>query len=571
MAVYDITANAATAVSAFLTAFTLNANGDIRYSAGADTFHTWWIHRALQSKVYDFTTSGDDLLNLAKPNPSTSEALGTIITLQDHTAAYAVNYNVTATEIEYLFGGSIEQNNGDDRWSGMQVLGSVNNPATELQIISDDSLLTSHWGTGKNQTDGNTLLRVMIQTISGGSAIDGGRVIVKANEWGDTYAVWRTTLGLGEGVASIVTGSDPQNDTALVTVQGYTGITTTEGYQTIDVGTGGLKPYLTGWDYGANDKKALYEWRKSQLVRGTAVNVFGMDGDLFTGGPTFKADVSGAGSELFVQNELLSWTESGVPSTGTLMGADSLTDGSTTEIWVHIRTGINPTNGTVVTGAAGSVTLTADGTNLIPAANGIGQFTGAWIADYGVGFDAAQVGQADSLRPLDDSGPLSPPNNVLVSVQANGVANAHVFLARATGGNINQTQYTAAAGNTSGNSTFVIKESFAADDPITGWLLVIEGGAFVPLEVTSWAGSTAQINGTLPQTFTEDAVVLFAYLYDNIASDGGTAQTSLVQSSNIEVAGWVRFGDAAAPRKPVPISGTIGPAGLSLSVTLETE
>lgn len=571
MAVFDITADAATSVAAFLTAFTLGANGDIRYSTGSDTFHTWWVHRALQSKVYDFTVSGDDLLNLAKPNPSTSEALGTIITLQDQTTGYGVNYNITSVEAEYFFGGSIEQNNGDDRWSGVQVLGAVNNPATQLQIISNDTLLTSHWGTGKNQTDGNTLLRILVQTRSGGSGIDGGRIIVKANEWGDTYAVWRTTLGLGEGVASIVTSSDPQNDTLLATVQGYTGITTTEGYQLIDVGTGGPKPYLTGWDYGANDKKALYEWRKSQLVRGTTETVFGMDGDLFTGGPTFRATVSGAGSELLVQNEILSWTESGVPSTGTLMGADDLTDGNTAEIWVHIRTGINPTSGTVVTGAAASLTLSADATNLIPAANGIGQFTGAWIGDYGVGFNAAQVTQADSFAPLDDSGPIKPPNNVPVSVQANGVANAHVFLARATGGVINQTQYTAAAGNTSGNSNFVIKESFATDDPVTGWLLVLEGGAFVPLEVTSWSGSTAQINGTLPQTFTEDAVVLFAYLYDNIATDGGTAQTSLVQSVGIDVAGWVRFGDAAAPRKPVPISGTIGAAGLSLSVTLETE
>lgn len=575
MAVYDKDADPTTAVNAFLAQFTCGPNGDIRYDAGSDTFHTWWLHRALQKIAWDFTISGDDGINLSKPNPSTSEALGTIITLEDHTTDYSVRYNITDAEAEYFFGGSIEQKSSGgntDRYAGLIVLGSVNSSSTELQIIQNNALLTSHWGTGKNQTDTSTLMRIVVKTINDGTTTDGGRIIVKANEWGDTFAVWRTTLGLGEAVAAINTFADPQNDTLKATVDAYIGISNTEGYQLIDVGTGGPKPYLSKWDYGGNDKKALYEWVKSQMTRGTSDTIYGIDGDLFTGGPTFSVTLNaGAGGEDWVQNEVVTWTESGTPSSGILMGVDDVDDDEATEMWIHILTGINPTSGTAISGAAASQTVNTI-TSLAQSPNLLGQFTGAaWIGAFGIGFDENQVTQADAFSPLDGSGPIQPPNNVSVAVTVNGTTNAHVMLARATGGAINQTQYTAESGNNSGDSDLVIKEAIASDTPITGYVLVFDNGTFHPEEYSSWSGSTFTLTGTLSQTYSEDAVVIVPILYHNVAADGGTVNTSLVQSSNIEVAGWVRHGEPGTPHKPVPISGTIGSAGLSLTVQLDAE
>ena len=107
MATYLRGADAATAVTAFLAQFKIATNGDITYVSGTDTFHVWWLHRSLQKIAWDFTITGDDEINLTKPNPSTSEAIGTIITLKDHTTDYSVSYNITDTVAEYLFGGSI--------------------------------------------------------------------------------------------------------------------------------------------------------------------------------------------------------------------------------------------------------------------------------------------------------------------------------------------------------------------------------------------------------------------------------------------------------------------------------
>jgi hypothetical protein len=254
------------------------------------------------------------------------------------------------------------------------------------------------------------------------------------------------------------------------------------------------------------------------------------------------------------------------------MAVDNLADDTATAMWVHILTGINPTSGTVISGAVASQAINVV-TSLLPSPNHLGVFTGSWIGDFGIGFSTAELTQSDSVKPLDNSGPLSPPNNVPISVTVNGTTNAHVFLSKkdiATGG-VKYTQYTVAAGNTTGNGTFVIVEAIASDTPPSGFVLVKEGTTFEPLEYVSWSGSTFTLAGTLPVTYTATRDVIVPIFYDNVAADGGTASTSLIYSSDIDVVGWVRHGDAAAPHKPVAIAGTIGTAGLSLSVQLEGE
>ncbi len=572
MAIYDYEADATTATTAWLAQFTVTAEGNIRHNTGTDTFHVFWIHRSLQKIAYDFAISGDDELNLTKPDPSTSAAVGTIITLKDHTTAYGVQYNLTDAEAEYHFGGSIEQGGATvTRYSGLIVLGSVNEPTTELQIIQNGALLTSHWGTGKNQTNSSTLLRVLVKTVDAGSETDGQRVVVKANEWGDTYSVWRTELGLGEKVAAINTASDPQNTTLIGTVQGYSGIAINEGFVEIDLQEGsGVKPYMSEIDYGGNNKKAAYEWVKEQMVRGTSNVIYGLDGDLFTGGPTFKADID-SGSGTWVQNEVVSWTEDGTVSEGSLIAVDFMDGSTATEIWIHLNFGINPTDGTVLTGAgSASGTVDVSMTSLSPAANMIGLFTGNWIGEYGVGFLYAQMTKDDAVKPLDNSGPLSPPNNVSATIVVNGTTNAHVFLSPSTGGVIDETQYTVDTA-TNATSSFIINEVIASDTPTSGWILVKEGTTFEPVQYDSWDTKTFTTTIPLGTTYTSAKDVIIPIFYDNVSSDGGNVTTSLIQSSDIPVAGWVRQGTPTNPGKPVPISGTIGTAGYSASVTIEAE
>ena len=254
------------------------------------------------------------------------------------------------------------------------------------------------------------------------------------------------------------------------------------------------------------------------------------------------------------------------------MAVDNLTGASATEIWIHILTGVNPTDGTVLTGAgAADGTVNISVTNLIPSPNHLGVFTGAWIGDYGVGFATAELTVADSVKPLDGTGPLSPPNNVPLSITVNGTTNSHVILAIKDGGTggIDETQYTVAAAD-SGTTSFIINEAIASDTPPTGWILVKEGTTFEPIAYTAWSGSTFTV-ASLGQTYTAAKDVIIPFFYDNVATDGGNASSSLIYSTDIDAIGWVRHGDASNAHKPVAIAGTIGSAGLSLTVQMESE
>ena len=136
MTVYDTDAASATVIPLWLSQFKVASTGAITYVSGTDTFHVKWINRALQNIAWDFLISGDDEINLSFPNPSIEEALGKIVTLNDHTTDYSVNYTVTDEVMEYHFGGSVSQNDGDDIYYALIVLGS-NSIALPLKVIQD--------------------------------------------------------------------------------------------------------------------------------------------------------------------------------------------------------------------------------------------------------------------------------------------------------------------------------------------------------------------------------------------------------------------------------------------------
>lgn len=595
MAVYDSDATASAAVTAFLSQFTLNANGNIRYSSGSDTFHVKWLHVALQKKVWDFSTSGDDNLNMAKPNPSTSAALGTIITLLDQTTDYGVRYNITDNDAEYFFGGSIEQQNISsqlERYSGLVVLGSVNAGTTELQVLQDGALLTSHWSTGKNQTDSSTLLRILVKTYTAGAETDQSIVVVKASEWGDTFALWETTLGLGEKVAAVNTASDPQNNTSQATVEAYTGYAgvavTLEGYDQIDVDGNGADNFLGTASYasltGNQNPKALFEVVKAFLTRGTTDTVFGMDGDLWTGRVYDVAMTAGAGGELWVQNETISWSGTNV-GTGVLMAVDATGDDTAVRMILHITTGIFPASGDTLAGAAASQVVNGTPVKLTTATNILGLYTGSnWIGATGIGFSGSELIFGDSVTSLDGQTPTVPQN---VTITVNVTANAsghdpHVFLAVKDAALTapDYTTLTSSTGNTAADPDFVVAEAIPSDTPQDGWFGVLITGQtqYKFYHYESWVGSTFTLDttdhaGGLDETVTSTDAVFVALLYTS-AVGGGTAKTianTYVYSADIDVIGWVRNGDPSQPDSPIPISGSVGSGGQTFSVVLSAE
>ena len=577
MAIYDTDADSATAIAAWLAQFKVAASGAITFVSGTDTFHVKWINRALQNIAWDFLISGDDEVNLSFPNPSKEEALGKIVTLFDHTTDYSVNYTVTDLVMQSHFGGSVSQNNGDDIYYGLIVLGKNSLPLP-LKLIQDHAELTSHWGNGKNQTDSNTLLRIMVKGRTGGVDIDNLLVHVKASTWLETYGVWGTTLALGESVASITTEDDPQNTSVLATVQAY-GITKSEGYNLLDLDNNGNKPYLGNWSYAPQStKKALYEFVKAILVDGTTDTLYGVDGDLWTGRLYDCVISSGTGTH--VQNETCSWGTGATAGTGNLVGVDTLTGTATIRYILHLNTGVFPASGLTITGN-GLATAIVSGTPALLSTNvnHLAQFTGAWIGAYGIGFDSNEIGSSDSFKDLDGN-TVTPPNNVTIqgTIEALNLADdLHIFLAPkdAVLDAPDMTVYTC-VGEAIGSGNITVNEVISADTPQTGWFGVLKTGTttYKFYEYSSWTGSEFTLVGLIADTaITLNDAGMHAIFYDSMTGAGTTKtiSNSLVYSTDIVVRGWVRHGDASGVDKIVPVSGTIGSGGFSFSGTMEAE
>lgn len=273
---------------AFLDDFTVAVNGDIRHASGTSTYTVLEMHRALQSIADDqYPVSSNDLVAIFSDDPS-ERATDNIITLNDYSGISGPTYNIDATAAEYLYDGSVEQRGGDERYSGLVVVGSV--PAgTQLQIIQNGALLTSYWGTGLNAVPAdNILLRLCILTRSDGVDIDGRRIRVQAREQGDTFAEFNATLGQGNSTAAIFTGNDLNYTTT--NFAGWS-IPATEGYQLLDIeddGTADEPYYLTfNWGSGsggANRANDIYEYWKEQSIRGSTNTIFGgLDTEIFHG------------------------------------------------------------------------------------------------------------------------------------------------------------------------------------------------------------------------------------------------------------------------------------------------
>jgi hypothetical protein len=226
----------------------------------------------------------------------------------DHSANSGPTFNIDETAAEFLYGGSISQKGGDELYSGLRVLGAVNNTATQLMIVQDHAFYTftttpatPFWGTqatgGYNgNAAGGVLMSLMIKSRENGIDIDNKKIRVQARHWGDSYDFFNVTLGEGVSVAAIGTTPDAQNNTAQGTVTTYTHVVNSAGtandplggYQTIDLNnTNGAQPYYSKWTYGADTSgdglKGIWEYVKDLTGNGTAKTLDTIGGELFLG------------------------------------------------------------------------------------------------------------------------------------------------------------------------------------------------------------------------------------------------------------------------------------------------
>lgn len=545
-------------------------NGDIRWEAGGagdGPYTVLELHRFLQDLADAASSSGDDLLDITSGTPS-ERSTDNIITLLG-------TYNIDADMAEHLYNGSITQASGDEMYSGLVVVGAVYGTTT-LQVVQDNALYdtdTPFWGTGLNPVPAeNILTRMLILTRTGGADVDGKRIRVFAREWGETYAEFSVTMGLGNSVAAIFTVEDLNNTTLDTTVGGWTTITNTEGYQEIDLDNGeGAQPYFAKWDYATYSVNDVYERCKYIARRGTAETIHTMDGELFRG-ITHEIPYDNEQVGEPAEDETFTWGTGATAGSGIALAIDD--NGDTGTIWIQLLTGVPPVEDMQLTGGTSSTTVDADAgiTARTTSPHFFGTSTGsAIIGAYGICVDPSDAGLNDKFFDLTNTQRI-PPNNQDFVVGGLVSGEDYVLVAWDDTG-IDFDQFTTTATyNTSGITSIAVTPAIMSDTPQTGTLRIeLDDGRYRKISYTSWAGSTFTIpdtNFTSPDNSTSGNNLFVSYL-DLLAT--GTSESVTIKYASDRTF-YVRVRDGgASPIKTFETTGSFTAAGGSTTAIRTTD
>ena len=308
------------------------SNGNIRYIGddhdGSPSYATVIeFHRWLQGLADDAVAVGDDELDITNVDPS-RRSTDNIITLIN-------GYNITDTEAEHLYDGSIIQDDGDTIYDGIVNFGNAD---VQIQLIQNGEVLADDWwnydgaGLNANATAGISH-RFMIKVRTGGADIDGRRLIGIARRFNYTYAEFSINgTSRGNNVLALSDSLDLNNETTGSTVTTWTEITNkSESYNGIDIDNNNTDEYYySQWDRDSYTINQFYERMKWLTRDGTEDVLYGLTGSLFRG-ITTEVSYSGVAGT-FDEAYSASW--------GT--GTGQILADSGTKMWIQVLTGVAP-------------------------------------------------------------------------------------------------------------------------------------------------------------------------------------------------------------------------------------
>lgn len=354
--------------------------------------------------------------------------------------------------------------------------------------------------------------RFMIKVRTGGADTDNKKLIGFSRTFQRTYSEFTiNSTSNGNNVLACSDGTDLNNATAPNSIydsvatayQGvFAGISNvTSGYNALDVNNDGADEFFySEWDRGSGTINDLYEYAKyqSRYKSELTTPLYGLAGDLFRG-ITHQVDVgSGTGSELWVQNEEVSWGTG--TNRGILLAVDDTTDANTTKLWIQLTRGVAPVASDTITGAAAENTVTSSTARALNYPF-IGQSTGsALIGAYGVGVETADLTNSDSLRGLDNV-VYTPPNNVTFTVSGLITEQDRVLVAptASAGSTVIQTNQLALQSllNTDNVSSIQVSTTIPSDTPAAGVIRVLDDNGFYRrIKYSSYATDTFTVDTT---------------------------------------------------------------------------
>ena len=213
-----------------------HASGTTRYSV--QDLYSW------HQDYYDDSATVDD-------NPLMHGTTSTIYELIN-------GGTITDGDLEDLYGGSIEFENGD-LWSNLWTTNTMA-AAHSIYVVQSGAKYTAFWSAGP--------IDVLLQVSDAGTLRSSGLVDVYARPWGYTYAYYQADLSVGgRTVAPIATLADANITETDTTVGGWTDVAVTFSTYSLDFGDGdGNRTYYCRIDCNSRPLSEVYQ-RMQYLTR----------------------------------------------------------------------------------------------------------------------------------------------------------------------------------------------------------------------------------------------------------------------------------------------------------------
>ena len=525
------------------------------------------LHRALMDMADAPSDTGDDQIAIIDLVPSQRLGVDTNITLLN---GYILTSATAEGPEEHIYDTSITYGGGTDIYDGIQVFGN----AVNVQILQNGiRVINDFWNQAKmitavEDTASSTTHRFLIKTRTGGSDIDGRRVIGTQREEGTIYTEFSIGGGTNRGnnVLALTANEDLNNPTAAATVSTWnTILNSSEGYVPLDANANLVNEfYYSNWTVDTFTKNQFYERAKWIQVRVADVGVntparaaaqiiYGLPGDVFRGITHSVAITPGAGT--WVEPESLSWGTGATAGTGQLLAVDNTTGTSTSILYLQLLTGVAP-NANVITGNGGATGTASTVTPRLLTLPFVGVSTGsAILGAYGVGILPADLAVNDSITSLDGI-PLSPPNNVVFSVTGLDITAGqedYVLVGPESAGALDLTFDTVVGPiNQAGILQIVATTTIPTDTPAAGSIrLENDEGRYVKIPYSSYTGSTYTIpsydfNGSGDNASVANLNNFFPTWLDEQAATATEAVT-VVYSSDRSLVVRVRNGNTGTP------------------------
>lgn len=241
------------------TDFSVAVNGDIREAASfvpgtSARYTTLELHAWLQDLADNASSVGDDNVSILVTNPS--ELAGKRNAARPSAVTLLPTFNLNDATSQWFKFGSVEQNSGDDLYTGLKVLGTLV-ASSPIYIEQSDAKITKYWADADAAN-----FQILIKAKAAGTLIDGGSVTVYSRKYGQTYSHFDVDLSAGgEQAAALATALDANVDIATITpavAAGYfstaIGGTATPGTQKITLAYGD-----TNQDLGNGNGSKLYK------------------------------------------------------------------------------------------------------------------------------------------------------------------------------------------------------------------------------------------------------------------------------------------------------------------------